>query len=64
MNKRTSSDLGITYSRSQPKKKKKKIINQWDSLHAIYIEMSSSYTWCNSCKVTFFTPQIYKRSNG
>ena len=56
MNKCTSSDLGITYSRSQQKKKKKKIINQWDSLHAIYIEMSSSYTWCNSCKVTFFTP--------
>ena len=52
MNKRTCSDLGITYSRSQ---QKKKIINQWDSLHAIYIEMSSSYTWCNSCKVTFFT---------
>ena len=54
MNKRTNSDLGITYSRSQEKKKKK--INQWDSLHAIYIEMSSSYAWCNSCKVTFFTP--------
>ena len=54
MDKRTSSDLGITYSRSQ-QKKKKKIINQWDSVHAIYIEMSSSYTWCNSYKVTFFT---------
>ena len=57
MNKCTSSNLRITYSRSQQKKRKKeKIINQWDSLHAIYIEMSSSYTWCNSCKVTFFTP--------